>query len=85
MCHDYGPNGRDIRWETTGAEQRAHTIHEQDGITEDAFLTLREARDATLAMPCLIIPSRQINMRGGDLPPPDKDGRRFLTVPVNGL
>ena len=85
MCHDYGPNGRAIRWETTVAEQRAHNIHVHDGVTEDAFVHLREARDATLAMPRLIIPSLQINMRGGDLPPPDKDGKRFLKVPINGL
>ena len=85
MCHDYGPNGRDIRWETTVAEQKAHNIHVHDGISEDAFVTLREARDATLAMPKLIIPSLQINMRGGDLPPADDSGKHFLKVPINGL
>ena len=85
MCHDYGPNGRDIRWETTVDEQKAHNIHVHDGITEDAFVALREARDATLAMPKLIIPSLQINMRGGDLPEPDESGKRFLKVPINGL
>ena len=85
MCHDYGPNGREIRWETTVAEQNAHNIHVRDGITEDAFVQLREARDATLAMPKLIIPSLQVNMRGGELPPPDESGRRFLKVPINGL
>ena len=85
MCHDYGPNGRDIRWETTVAEQKAHNIHVHDGISEDAFVTLREARDATLAMPKLIIPSLQINMRGGDLPPADDSGKHFLKVPINVL
>jgi glyoxylase-like metal-dependent hydrolase (beta-lactamase superfamily II) len=85
MCHDYGPNGRDIRWETTVAEQKAHNIHVHDGVTEDAFVALREARDATLAMPKLIIPALQVNMRGGDLPEPDEDGKRFLKVPINGL
>ena len=85
MCHDYGPNGRDIRWETTVAEQKAHNIHVHDGISEDAFVALREARDATLAMPKLIIPSLQINMRGGDLPPADDSGKHFLKVPINGL
>jgi glyoxylase-like metal-dependent hydrolase (beta-lactamase superfamily II) len=68
MCHDYGPNGREIRWETSVAEQNAHNIHVKDGISEDQFVQVREARDATLAMPKLIIPSLQVNMRGGDLP-----------------
>jgi glyoxylase-like metal-dependent hydrolase (beta-lactamase superfamily II) len=85
MCHDYGPNGRDIRWETTVAEQRAHNIHVRDGIGEDEFVAMREARDATLAMPRLIIPSLQVNMRAGELPPPDDSGRRYLKVPVNTL
>ncbi len=84
MCHDYGPNGRDIKWETTVAEERAHNIHVMDGIGEDEFVAMREARDATLAMPKLIIPSLQINMRAGNLPPKE-DGKIFLKVPVNGL
>jgi glyoxylase-like metal-dependent hydrolase (beta-lactamase superfamily II) len=84
MCHDYGPNGRDIRWETTVAEERAQNIHIA-GKTREAFVALRTARDATLAMPRLIIPSLQVNMRAGELPPPDKDGKRYLKVPVNGL
>jgi glyoxylase-like metal-dependent hydrolase (beta-lactamase superfamily II) len=85
MCHDYGPNGREIRWETTVAEQRAHNIHVKDGIGEDAFVATREARDKTLAVPRLIIPSLQINMKAGELPPPDASGKRFLKVPLNGL
>ena len=85
MCHDYGPNGRDIRWETTVAEQRAHNIHVKDGITEDEFVATREARDKTLAMPKLIIPSLQVNMKAGELPAPDESGKRFLKVPINGL
>lgn len=85
MCHDYGPNGRDIRWETTVAEQRAHNIHVRDGITEDEFVAMREARDATLEMPRLIIPSLQVNMRAGELPPADDSGKVFLKVPVNTL
>lgn len=84
MCHDYGPNGRDIRWETTVGEEKAHNIH-VSGKTREEFIALRTARDATLAMPKLIIPSLQINMRGGDLPPADEDGKRFLKVPINGL
>jgi glyoxylase-like metal-dependent hydrolase (beta-lactamase superfamily II) len=85
MCHDYAPNGRDIRWETTVAEERAHNIHVRDGITEDEFVTLREARDKTLGMPRLIVPSLQVNMRAGHLPDPDASGKRYLKVPVNGL
>ena len=85
MCHDYGPNGRDIRWETTVAEQRAHNIHARDGITEDQFVMAREARDRTLDMPRLIIPSLQVNMKAGQLPSPDASGRRFLKVPLNVL
>ena len=84
MCHDYGPNGRDIRWETTVGEEKAHNIHIA-GKTREEFIRLRTERDATLAMPKLIIPSLQVNMRGGDLPPPDEDGKRFLKVPINGL
>jgi glyoxylase-like metal-dependent hydrolase (beta-lactamase superfamily II) len=84
MCHDYGPNGREIRWETTVGEERAHNIHVA-GKTRDEFVALRTARDATLAMPKLIIPSLQVNMRGGDLPPPEKDGKRYLKVPINGI
>ena len=85
MSHDYGPNGRDIRWETTVAEEKAHNIHVGGGQTREAFIAFRTARDATLAMPKLIIPSLQVNMRGGDLPPADEDGKRFLTVPINGI
>ena len=85
MCHDYGPNGREIRWETTVAEQRAHNIHAQDGITEDEFVATREARDRTLDMPQLIIPSLQVNMKAGQLPAPDASGTRFLKVPLNAL
>jgi glyoxylase-like metal-dependent hydrolase (beta-lactamase superfamily II) len=85
MCHDYGPNGRDIRWETTVGDEREHNIHVRDGVTEDEFVAMRTTRDSTLGMPKLIIPSLQVNMRAGDLPPPDKSGKRFLKVPVNTL
>ncbi len=84
MCHDYGPNGREVRWETTVAEERAHNIHVA-GKTREEFVALRTARDKTLDMPKLIIPSLQINMRAGDLPPADAEGKRFLKVPINGL
>lgn len=85
MCHDYGPNGRNIRWETTVDEQRAYNIHVRDGMSEEAFVAIREARDKTLAMPKLIIPSLQVNMKAGQLPAPDDSGKRFLKVPINGL
>ncbi len=85
MCHDYGPNGRQIRWETTVAEERANNIHVRDGIGEDEFVEMRTARDKTLGMPKLIIPSIQVNIRGGHLPPPQADGKTFLKIPVNVL
>jgi glyoxylase-like metal-dependent hydrolase (beta-lactamase superfamily II) len=85
MCHDYGPNGRSIGWETTVAEERADNIHVRDGISEDEFVALRQARDATLGMPRLIIPSIQVNMRGGRLPPAEERGQRFFRVPINAL
>lgn len=85
ICHDYAPNGREIRWETTVAEQRAKNIHVKDGITEDEFVKARDARDKTLSMPKLIIPSLQVNMKAGELPKPDDSGKRFLKVPINGL
>ncbi len=85
MCHDYGPNGRDIQWETTVAAEREHNIHVKDGVGEDEFVRMREARDATLDMPKLIIPSLQVNMRAGQLPPKDDAGKTYLKVPVNQL
>jgi glyoxylase-like metal-dependent hydrolase (beta-lactamase superfamily II) len=85
MCHDYGPDGREIRWETTVAEERAHNIHVRDGISEDEFVAMRTARDATLAMPKLIIPSIQVNMKAGALPEPEDNGTRYLKVPINAF
>jgi glyoxylase-like metal-dependent hydrolase (beta-lactamase superfamily II) len=85
MCHDYAPNGRDIRWETTVANERAYNIHVHDGVSEDEFVAARTARDATLAMPKLIIPSLQVNMNAGRLPEPEADGKRFLKIPLNSL
>ena len=84
MCHDYGPNGRDIQWETTVAEEKAHNIHVGGGKTKEEFVKFRTERDAQLAMPKLIIPSLQVNMRAGEVPT-DKDGNPMLKVPVNGL
>jgi glyoxylase-like metal-dependent hydrolase (beta-lactamase superfamily II) len=85
MCHDYAPGGRAIKWETTVAEERAHNIHVRDGVSEDEFVKMREARDATLELPKLIIPSIQVNIRGGNLPEPDEAGKRHLKVPLNEL
>lgn len=85
MCHDYGPNGRDIQWETTVGAEKAHNIHVGGGKTKEEFVKFRNERDATLDMPRLIIPSLQVNMRGGELPPADSDGKRYLKVPVNAL
>ena len=85
MCHDYGPNGRDIRYETTVADERAHNIHVREGVTEDEFVQLRTKRDAVLAMPRLIIPSIQVNMKAGELPAPDASGKRYLKTPLNLL
>ncbi len=84
MCHDYGPNGRDIQWETTVGDEKAHNIHVGAGKTKEDFVKFRTERDAQLAMPKLIIPSLQVNMRAGAIPT-DKDGRPMLKVPVNGL
>jgi len=84
MCHDYGPNGRDIAWETTVGAEKAHNIHVGAGKTKEEFVTFRTERDATLGMPKLIIPSLQVNMRAGAMPT-DSDGRPMLKVPVNSL
>ena len=84
MCHDYGPNGRNIQWETTVGEEKAHNIHVGGGKSKEDFVTFRTERDATLDMPKLIIPSLQVNMRAGEVPR-DKDGRPMLKVPVNAL
>ncbi|MFN7856055.1 MAG: MBL fold metallo-hydrolase [Acidovorax sp.] len=85
MCHDYPPAGRATAWETTVAEQRAHNIHVHDGVTEDAFVGLRNQRDATLDMPVLILPSVQVNIRAGEMPPPDANGVSYLKIPLNVL
>jgi len=85
MCHDYGPNNREISWETTVAEERANNIHVHDGISEDEFAAMRSARDKMLGMPKLIIPSIQVNMRAGHFPKPEAEGKSFLKIPLNGL
>jgi len=83
MCHDYKAPGRDeYAWETSVAEQRAHNTHVKEGVSEDDFVAMREARDATLAAPQLLMPSIQVNMRAGHLPPPDANGIQYLKIPV---
>ena len=85
VCHDYAPDGRGTRWETTVAEQRARNIHVHDGIDEDTFVAMRTARDATLGMPTLILPAIQVNVRAGHLPPADDNGISYLRIPLNAL
>jgi len=84
MCHDYAPDGREIQWETTVGAEKAHNIHVGAGRTKEEFIRFRTERDATLDMPRLILPSLQVNMRGGEVPT-DKDGRPMLKVPLNVL
>jgi glyoxylase-like metal-dependent hydrolase (beta-lactamase superfamily II) len=85
VCHDYPPQGRAVRYETTVAEQRAHNIHVHDGVSEDAFVAMRTARDATLDVPTLILPALQVNVRAGRLPPAESDGVSYLKIPLNVL
>ena len=85
MCHDYPPEGREAQWETTVAAQRAGNIHIRDGVTEDEFVAMRTARDRTLQMPTLILPSIQVNIRAGELPAPEDNGVSYLKIPVNAL
>jgi glyoxylase-like metal-dependent hydrolase (beta-lactamase superfamily II) len=85
VCHDYPPKSREAAWETTVAAQRASSIHVRDGISEDEFVAMREARDATLEVPTLILPSIQVNVRAGQLPPQDDNGVAYLRIPLNAL
>lgn len=86
MCHDYKAPGRDdFRFQTTVAEQRAHNVHVHEGIGESEFVAMRSARDATLGMPMLILPSVQVNMRAGQLPPAEANGTRYLKIPLDVL
>jgi len=85
-CHDYKAPGRDeYAWESTVAQQRARNVHVHDGIGEDEFVAMRDARDATLDMPRLMLPSVQVNMRAGELPPPEANGVRYLKLPMDAL
>ena len=85
VCHDYPPAGRQAAWETTVAEQRAKNIHVRDGVSEDEFVKMRTARDAMLEVPTLILPSIQVNIRAGQLPPAEDDGVSYLKIPLNAL
>ena len=85
VCHDYPPKGREAKWETTVAEQRASNIHVRDDIGEAEFVAMRKARDATLEVPTLILPSIQVNVRAGQLPPADENGVAYLRIPLNAL
>ncbi len=86
LCHDYKAPGRDnYAWETTVAEQRQGNIHVHDGVSEDEFVKMRTERDATLAMPKLILPSVQVNMRAGKLPAAEDNGVQYLKIPINTL
>ena len=85
VCHDYGPGGREVRCETTIGEQKRGNIHARDGIGEAEFVAMRQARDATLAMPTLILPAVQVNIRAGALPPPEANGVRFLKIPLDRI
>jgi glyoxylase-like metal-dependent hydrolase (beta-lactamase superfamily II) len=89
MCHDYPPTTpegtRGPQWDTTVEAQRAHNVHIRDGISEAEFVAMRHARDATLAMPVLMLPSVQVNIRAGSMPPPETNGISYLKIPVNAL
>ncbi|MGQ9424432.1 MBL fold metallo-hydrolase [Gilvimarinus sp. F26214L] len=85
MCHDYCPNGRKLEYETTVGEEKARNIHVKTGTSKSEFVEMREARDSTLGMPRLILPSLQVNMRAGHLPEPKDNGRVYLKVPINAF
>jgi hypothetical protein len=84
MCHDYLPEGgrTDYRWETTVAEENARSVHVNSGVTEDQFVAMRQSRDKNLATPTLLLPSIQVNMRAGKMPPADSNGIHYIRVPV---
>jgi len=85
MCHDYPPAGRDVCFESTVREEREKNIHVHDGVSEEAYVTMRSERDKTLAMPVLILPAVQINIRAGHLPPPEDNGVSYVKIPLNAL
>ena len=85
MCHDYQPGGRELQFVSTVAEERESNIHVRNGISEEAFVAMRRARDATLEMPTLILPSVQVNMRAGRFPEPESNGTRYIKIPLDAL
>ncbi len=85
VCHDYPPSSREVKWSTTVGEQKEKNVHVKTSILEDEFVKIREARDKTLNMPKLIIPSIQVNMRAGNLPPPEHNGSVYIKVPINSI
>jgi len=86
LCHDYKAPGREaFVWETTVGAQKAHNVHAHDGVPEDDFVAMRTKRDAALDLPNLILPSVQVNVRGGRLPPPESNGARYLKIPIDVL
>ena len=85
MCHDYPPTNRQVIGRTTVGEQRENNIHIRDGVTEDAFVQMRKARDATLEVPVLLLPSIQVNIRAGAMPPKEDNGTSYMKIPINLL
>jgi glyoxylase-like metal-dependent hydrolase (beta-lactamase superfamily II) len=85
MCHDYPPDDRDVRFESSVAQQRASNIHVHDGITQEQFVEMRMQRDVTLSMPTLILPAVQINIRAGEMPPKEENGIAYAKIPLNAL
>ena len=85
MCHDYQPEGREVQFCTTVADERAHNIHVRNGISEEEFVAMRNKRDASMEMPLLILPSVQVNMRAGHFPEPEANGTRYLKIPLNAV
>lgn len=85
VCHDYGPGGRAIAWETSVAEERAKNPHVHDGVAETEFVKMRTERDKQLAVPTLLMPSIQVNMRAGELPPPEENGVSYIKIPLNRM
>jgi glyoxylase-like metal-dependent hydrolase (beta-lactamase superfamily II) len=85
MCHDYQPGGRALQFVSTVGEEREHNVHVRNGIDEEAFVAMRTARDATLNMPVLMLPSVQVNMRAGHMPDPEDNGVSYLKIPLNAI
>lgn len=83
MCHDYPPNDRSAQWQSTVAQERAHNIHVHNGVSEDEFVAMRTARDVTLEMPVLMLPSVQVNVRAGQMPPAEDNGVIYFKIPIN--